>query len=189
MKIAIVDYGAGNLFSVQQVFRRLGMETVVTSDKEEIQSADKVLFPGVGHADAAMNSLQKTGLQTIIPQLKQPVLGICLGMQLLCESTEEGATKGLGIFRTKVSCLDAKNCLVPHMGWNDVAFTNDSQLNGAYYFVHSYKADLCVDTWATCGYENGFSAALKRDNFYGVQFHPEKSAKQGEAFILQFLEA
>lgn len=187
MKIALIDYGAGNLFSVQQAFRRIGAETVVTADPTEIGTAERIVFPGVGHADTAMKSLRKSGLDAIIPALKQPVLGICLGMQLLCESTEEGNVNGLGIFRSTVVKFDPANCIVPHMGWNDVIFSSDYQLDGAYYFVHSYKATIGDDSWATCGYESGFSAALKRANFWGVQFHPEKSGEQGENLLKQFL--
>lgn len=187
MKLVIIDYGSGNLFSVQQAFRRLGITSCISASIEEVLSADKVIFPGVGHAASAMLSLQKSGLDQVIPQLKQPVLGICLGMQLLCASTEEGNLDGLGVFRSKVVRFNPENCLVPHMGWNDVVFEDSSSLHGAYYFVHSFKALTGEDTWATCGYENGFSAALKRANFWGVQFHPEKSGKQGELFLQQFL--
>lgn len=187
MKIALIDYGAGNLFSVEQAFRRIGSEVIITADPKEISSADRIVFPGVGHADAAMKSLRESGLDEIIPSLKQPVLGICLGMQLLCESTEEGNVKGLGIFRSKVVKFDGAKCIVPHMGWNDVAFSDDNQFDGTYYFVHSYKAVIGEDTWATCGYETAFSAALKRANFLGVQFHPEKSGEAGENILKQFL--
>ena len=189
MKIVLIDYGAGNLFSVQQAFRRIGVETIITANPEEILASDRVVFPGVGHADTAMKSLRQSGLDRLIPYLKQPVLGICLGMQLLCDSTEEGNIKGLGVFRSDVVKFDASSCIVPQMGWNDVVFSIDNQLNNAYYFVHSYKATVCEDTWATCGYENGFSAALKRSNFWGVQFHPEKSGEAGEQLLKQFLKA
>nr|WP_294861235.1 imidazole glycerol phosphate synthase subunit HisH [uncultured Fluviicola sp.] len=210
MKIAVIDYGAGNLFSVQQAFRRLGHEVILTNNEQEIRSATHVIFPGVGHAKSAMNQLRENGLDQVIPTLTQPVLGICLGMQLLCGWNEEGNLNGLGIFQTQIKsvkpqlansqiCQFAKwrtvnDCgsfekenlsyPVPHMGWNDVQI--DGKIE-AYYFVHSYVAEICKDTWGTASYPTLFSAALKKDNFYGVQFHPEKSGKAGEDLLTQFL--
>lgn len=190
MEVVIIDYGAGNLFSVQKAFERIGVQVTTSSDFEIISSADKVVFPGVGHAKAAMDQLKKSKLDNLIPSLKQPVLGICLGMQLLCESTEEGNIKGLGVFNTKVKRFN-DSTLVPQMGWNDVAFknnmTNQSDLSGAYYFVHSYRAELCSQTVGVCDYQNSFSAVLQQDNFLACQFHPEKSGELGEQFLKTFL--
>lgn len=183
MQVVIIDYGAGNLFSVQQAFNRLGVETLLTNNPEEIQKASHVIFPGVGHAESAMEQLKATQLDRLIPQLQQPVLGICLGMQLMCEYTEEGAVKGLGIFKTKVKAIE--NTLpVPHMGWNDVII---GEKETPYYFVHSYAAELCDQTIVICSYSQPFSAVLKQDQFLGAQFHPEKSGKAGEEFLKQFL--
>lgn len=190
MEVVIIDYGAGNLFSVQKAFERIGVQVKTSSDFEVISSADKVVFPGVGHAKAAMDQLKQSKLDTLIPFLKQPVLGICLGMQLLCESSDEGNIKGLGIFNTKVKCFN-DSTLVPQMGWNDVKFenlmTNQSTLDGAYYFVHSYRAELCTQTIGVCDYQYPFSAVLQQDNFLACQFHPEKSGVLGEKFLQTFL--
>lgn len=190
MEVVIIDYGAGNLFSVQKAFERIGVQVKTSSDFEVISSSDKVVFPGVGHAKAAMDQLKQTKLDTLIPSLKQPVLGICLGMQLLCESTDEGNIKGLGIFNTKVKRFD-DSTLVPQMGWNDVVFntpmTNQSDLSGAYYFVHSFRAEICTQTIGVCDYQNPFSAVLQQDNFFACQFHPEKSGVLGEQFLQTFL--
>ncbi|WP_341901460.1 imidazole glycerol phosphate synthase subunit HisH [Fluviicola taffensis] len=210
MKIAVIDYGAGNLFSVQQAFKRLGYETILTNNEQEIRSATHIIFPGVGHAKSAMNQLQENRLDLIIPTLTQPVLGICLGMQLMCGWNEEGNLNGLGIFQTRIQpikphfansqiCQFAKwrtasddegfsagnlSYPVPHMGWNDVQLNGKSEV---FYFVHSYAAEICKDTWGIASYPAPFSAALKKDNFYGVQFHPEKSGKAGEDLLTQFL--
>ena len=186
MEVVIIDYGAGNLFSVQQAFKRLGIEPIISADSELISTATHVVFPGVGHAQTAMQQLKSKQLDVLIPTLKQPVLGICLGMQLLCESTEEGNVKGLGVFRSRIEII-SNEVIVPHMGWNDVQFSDQEETN-AYYFVHSYKASICEDTWGTCDYGQPFSAALKRNNFYGVQFHPEKSSEQGAKILTQFLQ-
>lgn len=184
MKVAIIDYGAGNVFSVEEAFKRLGAETIVSADPEVIRSAERVVFPGVGHAFPAMKQLRNTGLDQEIPALKQPVLGICLGMQLLCRSTEEGNISGLGIFCSDVQEFSG-DLIVPHMGWNDVVFSDESE--GVFYFVHSFKATLSEDTAGVCSYGVPFSAILKRDNFLGVQFHPEKSGGTGEQFLRDFL--
>ncbi|WP_343633230.1 imidazole glycerol phosphate synthase subunit HisH [Fluviicola sp.] len=203
MQVAIIDYGAGNLFSIRQAFKRLGREVVLTADEGEIRLASHVIFPGVGHAGSAMNYLQEKGLERVIPTLTQPVLGICLGMQLMCGWNEEGNLQGLGIFDVPVQSLESQfghlqicqfakwqtedfraNYPVPHMGWNDVQLNGKSE---AFYFVHSYAAGICKDTWGIAGYPWPFSAALKKDNFYGVQFHPEKSGTAGEQLLTQFL--
>ncbi|ASS48710.1 MAG: imidazole glycerol phosphate synthase, glutamine amidotransferase subunit [Candidatus Fluviicola riflensis] len=186
-KVVIIDYGAGNLFSVQQAFKRLGIEPVVSDNQAIITNASHVVFPGVGHAKTAMEQLKVKALDVLIPQLKQPVLGICLGMQLLCEFTEEGAVEGLGVFRSRIELL-SDEMIVPHMGWNDVGFTGNEGLTNSYYFVHSYKASISQDTWGICNYGQPFSAALKRNNFYGVQFHPEKSSAQGTQLLTEFLQ-
>ncbi len=187
MKVVIIDYGAGNLFSVQQAFKRLGIEPIISFDGDVISTATHVVFPGVGHAKAAMEQLKSKRLDSLIPQLKQPVLGICLGMQLLCEFTEEGNEECLGVFRSRIGLI-SDEVIVPHMGWNDVHFPGSEALSKPYYFVHSYKAPIGEDTWATCDYGQPFSAALRRNNFFGVQFHPEKSSQQGTQLLTEFLQ-
>lgn len=185
MQIVIIDYGAGNVFSVRQAFKRLGLETVLSSDPEVIQTADRVIFPGVGHALPAMEALRKSELDRCIPALKQPVLGICLGMQLLCESTAEGDVKGLGVFQVQVNPF-GENLIVPHMGWNEVIHADNR--SEAYYFVHGYKAAIGAQTIGRCDYGEPFSAMLQELNFLGVQFHPEKSGLAGEALLKAFLK-
>ncbi|MFK7786648.1 MAG: imidazole glycerol phosphate synthase subunit HisH [Crocinitomicaceae bacterium] len=190
--IAIIDYGAGNIRSVQNALARLGASSKLTNDPNELRSAEKVIFPGVGEASFAMEQLRKRQLDVLIPTLTQPVLGICLGMQLLCDFSEEGSTKTLGIFNTTVKEFEPI-LNVPHMGWNTCEVTDSSIFNGInssddFYFVHSYYAELCRDTAAMCDYIQPFSAALQKDNFYGVQFHPEKSAGIGAKLIQNFLE-
>lgn len=190
MKVVIIDYGAGNIQSIRFALDRLGATAVLSHDAEEIQKATHVIFPGVGEASSAMEKLCATGLDKVIPTLSQPVLGICLGMQLMCRSSEEGNTKGLGVFDTEV--LRFKTDLnVPHMGWNTVdgsgnLFLNIPQ-NSHFYLVHSYYANVCNDTVASCTYDIPFSAALARDNFYGTQFHPEKSGGVGATLLQNFL--
>ena len=191
MNIVIIDYGAGNTKSVQFACNRLGFSPILSDNPDLIRAADKVIFPGVGHAGNAMTILKKSGLDLLIPTLKQPVLGICLGMQLLCIGTEEGSTKGLGIFNVDVKRFpDALK--VPQMGWNTI-YNLKSNLftdikNDAYmYLVHSYYADLCEQTVAQTNYGITYSSALKKDNFYGVQFHPEKSSDDGEQVLANFL--
>lgn len=228
MKVVIIDYGAGNIFSVEQAFRRLGIDAVLSNDEQVIRSATHVVFPGVGHARTAMEELKKTGLDRVIPTLKQPVLGICLGMQLMCGWNEEGNLNGLEIFDARIfelktqfskyqnskilelenskllnpdSYRDYKirrtpentaiqngfsNCQFPHMGWNDVISDGKSE---AFYFVHSYAAEICESTWGIAEYPKPFSASLRKDNFWGVQFHPEKSGEAGERLIWQFLKS
>ena len=202
MKIVIIDYKAGNIRSVDFALQRLGINAVVSADKEILRSADKIIFPGVGHAESAMQQLKNADLDTFIPTLKQPVLGICLGMQLLCSHTEEGNTKGLGIFDVNVKEFKPTNSTekVPHMGWNTTQDlkgelfnsnlfnkVKENNLPPQFYFVHTYYAELCKDTFATCDYILPFSAALQKDNFYAAQFHPEKSADAGEELLKNFL--
>ncbi len=192
MKIAIIDYGAGNIKSIQFAFKRLGYDAVLTSDVETIQQANKVVFPGVGEANHAMSMLKASGLDDIIPELKQPVLGICLGMQLMCNHTEESDTKGLGIFDVDVKRF-SNVVKVPQMGWNTITNLKSDlflgiQDNEYMYLVHSYYAEQSRDTIATTSYETNYASALQKDNFYGVQFHPEKSSKAGEQLLKNFLE-
>ena len=191
MKIAIIDYGAGNVQSVLFALERLGFEGIVTNDWNTIKTADKVIFPGVGEASSAMKMLQESGLDVLIPTLKQPVLGICLGMQLMCKHSDEGNTNGLGIFDVNVVKF-SKEVKVPQMGWNTIynlkslLFTGIKE-NEFMYLVHSYYAPLSKITLATTNYELEYSTALQRDNFFGVQFHPEKSGDVGEQILNNFL--
>lgn len=190
MKVVIIDYGAGNIQSIRFALERLGAIAVLSHDAEEIQQATHVIFPGVGEASSAMEKLCATGLDKVIPTLTQPVLGICLGMQLMCRSSEEGNTKGLGVFDTEVLRFTT-DLNVPHMGWNTVdgsgnLFLNIPQ-NSHFYLVHSYYANVCNDTIASCTYDIPFSAALARDNFFGTQFHPEKSGGVGATLLQNFL--
>ena len=192
MKIAIIDYGAGNIQSIQFALDRLGYVAELTDDAEKIKSADKVIFPGVGEASSAMKKLKATRLDTLIPQLKQPVLGICLGMQLMCAYCEEGNTEGLGIFHDNVVKFN-NGMKVPQIGWNQIAklksdlFENIAE-NEYMYLVHSYYVPVCKETIATSTYGIEYSTALQKDNFFGVQFHPEKSSKAGEQILKNFLE-
>ncbi len=190
-QVAIIDYGAGNVQSVQFAFERLGIKTVVTSDSSQIQSASHIIFPGVGHAKAAKSHLIETGLIDFIKTLNQPVLGICLGMQLLCNQTEEGPTKGLQVFNTNVVKFDV-NLKVPAVGWAPVKSTNhplfESLDNEQFYFVHSYYAQLSEQTIGLADYQISYSAALANRNFLGVQFHPERSGEAGEQLLTNFLK-
>ncbi|PKQ68714.1 imidazole glycerol phosphate synthase subunit HisH [Labilibaculum manganireducens] len=190
-KIVIIDYDAGNIQSVKYAFERLGITPVVSNDEEVIRSADKVIFPGVGEAAWAMNSLRKNGLDQLIPQLTQPVLGICLGMQLMCESSEESNTKGLGIFPLQVKRFTNER-KVPHMGWNQLEELKGSLFKGVSemefaYFVHSYYVPCSEETVASCDYILNFSASLQKDNFYACQFHPEKSGEVGVRILENFI--
>lgn len=191
MKLVIIDYGAGNIQSIMFAIKHLGYEAVLSHDAEEIQNADKVIFPGVGEASSAMAKLKATGLDKVIPTLKQPVLGICLGMQLMCHSSEEGNTEGLGIFDLDVIKF-SRNVKVPQIGWNQISglksklFTNIPE-KSYIYLVHSFYAPIGKETIATSEYELTYSAALQKDNFYGVQFHPEKSSDVGSEILKNFL--
>ena len=192
MNVVIIDYGAGNIQSIQFAFKRLGVEALLSNSISEIQNADKVIFPGVGEASSAMKMLQESGLDKIIPGLKQPVLGICLGMQLMCSYSEEGNTTGLGIFHDKVVKFN-KELKVPQIGWNQISnlksdLFKDVQENEYMYLVHSYYAPVCEETIATSTYGLEYSTALQKDNFYGVQFHPEKSSRAGEQILKNFLQ-
>jgi imidazole glycerol-phosphate synthase subunit HisH len=192
LKLIIINYGAGNIKSIQFAFKRLGIDAVLSNNPEEILAADKIIFPGVGEANSAMAMLKESGLDTLIPQLKQPVLGICLGMQLLCEYTEEGDTKGLGIFKTQVKRFD-NHVKVPHMGWNVIKELKSDLFKGIkeneyMYLIHSYYAEHCAETIATTDYGINYASALQHNNFYGVQFHPEKSSLAGEKILKNFLE-
>lgn len=192
MKIAIVKYNAGNLQSVLYALQRMGIEPIVTNKAEELQSADKIIFPGVGEAASAMKSLKENNLDTIIPTLKQPFLGICLGLQLMCKHSEERDTPCLGLFDLQVKKFEPK-MKVPHMGWNKLEQMKTplfNHLNGDafVYFVHSYYAEVGEGTIATVDYINTFSAALQKDNFYAIQAHPEKSGSVGAQILKNFLE-
>jgi imidazole glycerol-phosphate synthase subunit HisH len=192
MKIAIIKYNAGNIQSVAFALDRLGANYSITDSQEEIENADKVIFPGVGEASSTMRFLNDKNLGKLIVNLKQPVLGICLGMQLMCADTEENNTHCLGIFEEKVKKFHSSTSLkVPHMGWNSLHSIRDwispSLEREHVYFVHSFYVPVNTHTVATTEYGTPFSAALRKDNFYAVQFHPEKSAKAGELVIKSFL--
>lgn len=192
MKVAIIKYNAGNIRSVDYGLRRLGIEPVLTDDHELIKKADKVIFPGVGEAGSTMNYLRERKLDVLIRDLKQPVLGICLGLQLLCAHSEEGNTKCIGIFAIPVKRFEATE-KVPHMGWNKISVISQKifpdQVNNHYvYFVHSYYAVVGANTSAVTDYITPFSAALEKDNFFATQFHPEKSGSIGELILKRFIE-
>jgi glutamine amidotransferase len=191
MKLIIINYGAGNIKSIQFAFKRLGVDAVLSNNIDEIRAADKVIFPGVGEASTAMKMLQESGLDAVIPTLKQPVLGICLGMQLMCNSSEEGNTKGLGIFNVNVKKF-SKAVKVPQMGWNVIYDLKSDLFTGIkekefMYLVHSFYAENCKEAIATTDYEIEYASALQKDNFYGVQFHPEKSGVEGAKILQNFL--
>lgn len=191
MKIVIIDYGAGNIQSIKFAIQRLGYEAVLSDDPGKIKGADKVIFPGVGEASSAMTKLRNTSLDKIIPDLKQPVLGICLGMQLMCNYTEEGDTKGLGIFDVDVIRFN-NHVKVPQIGWNQIEnlkteLFKDVKEKEYVYLVHSYYAPLTVDTISNSSYGVEYSTALQKDNFFGTQFHPEKSSVAGEKILNNFL--
>lgn len=189
MKLTIINYGAGNVFSVRSAFERLGLQPVLSADEDEIRSSDLVVFPGVGHAESAMVQLRATGLDSVIPTLRQPVLGVCLGMQLMCDATEEGNTSGLGIFDGVKVLRFNDELKVPHMGWNELENSSGTLvgIDEPVYFVHSYYAPLSEYTIAECRYPFAFSAALEKDNFMACQFHPEKSGPVGEEVLKRFL--
>lgn len=192
MKIAVIKYNAGNIRSVAFALERLGIDYSITDDVEKIKSADKVIFPGVGEASTTMRYLVDIKLDKLIINLKQPVLGICLGMQLMCKYSDENNTPCLGIFDETVKLFKpVHNQKVPHMGWNSLTLSNgwlDSKLDDEFvYFVHSYFVPVNQDTVAITNYIQPFSAAMQKDNFYAVQFHPEKSAAAGELVLKSFL--
>jgi glutamine amidotransferase len=194
MNIAIIKYNAGNVQSVQYALHRLGFSAVVTDDHHAIKNADKVIFPGVGNAYSAMQSLKEKKLDQVIRELRQPVLGICVGMQLLCKHSEESDTDGLGIVGLDVKKFvshDKKN-KVPQMGWNNIYNLSSPLFDGVkegsfVYYVHSYYAEVGEETVATTDYIFPYSAVIQKDNFYGVQFHTEKSAEIGDKILLNFL--
>lgn len=191
LKIVIINYGAGNIQSIKFAIERLGFTAVLSDNVEEIKSADKVIFPGVGEASSAMKKLRESKLDALVPTLKQPVLGICLGMQLMCNSTAEGNTQGLGIFEVDVIKFSNK-VKVPQIGWNQINnlksdLFNDISNNAHIYLVHSFYVPICKDTIAESEYDIRYSAALCKDNFYGTQFHPEKSSVIGEQILKNFI--
>jgi glutamine amidotransferase len=190
--IAIVKYNAGNTTSVKNAIERLGFSCVVTDDAAILKKAEKVIIPGVGEASSAMNYLKEKGLDEVIKNLTQHVLGICLGQQLLCQFSEEGNTKCLGIFEATIKKFQPL-LKVPHMGWNNISSLDSELYNGIspdenFYFVHSYYAEISKETTAVCDYIVPFSASMQKDNFYATQFHPEKSASIGEKLLLNFLK-
>jgi len=191
MRIAIIDYGAGNTQSVKYALKRLGCEGVLTSDKEVISNSDKVIFPGVGQASSAMKKLQSEGLDLLIPNLKQPVLGICLGMQLMCNFSEEGDVDCLKIFDSNVKRFNSL-LKVPQIGWNTIfdlktSLFNSVDENEYMYLVHSYYVPVLTNTVATSNYGIDYSTAIRKNNFTGVQFHPEKSGSKGEVVLKNFI--
>lgn len=191
MKLVIIEYGAGNIKSIQFAFNRLGIDAILSNDIDQIKEADKIIFPGVGEASSAMKMLQESGLDKVIPTLKQPVLGICLGMQLMCNSSAEGNTKGLGIFNVDVKKF-SKAVKVPQMGWNVIYDLKSDLFTGIkekefMYLVHSFYVEDCDETIATTDYEIEYASALQKNNFYGVQFHPEKSSIVGAQILQNFL--
>ena len=192
MKIAIINYGAGNIQSILFAIERLGYTAVLTNNPDEIQQADKVIFPGVGEASYAMQKLIESGLDSLIPNLKQPVLGICLGMQLMCHHSEEGNTDGLGIFDANVIRF-SNNVKVPQMGWNQIYNLKSHLFQGIneneyMYLVHSYYVPNCKEAIAITNYDLEYASALQKNNFYGTQFHPEKSGDVGEQILANFLK-
>ena len=189
--IAILKYNAGNVKSVENALVSLGYDCLITDDETELKNASKVIIPGVGEASSAMQYLRARGLDSVITELTQPVLGICLGLQLMCQNSEEGNTPGLGIFDVNVKRFPATD-VVPHMGWNNLTDLKGPLYNGLdadahFYFVHGYYAEVGADTSSVCNYILPFSASFQKNNFYAVQFHPEKSAADGTALLKNFL--
>lgn len=195
MNVAIIKYNAGNIFSVDYALKRIGVTPVITADKEILMKADKIIFPGVGEAETTMRYLKENRLDLLIKDLKQPVLGICLGMQLMCRHSEEGNAECLGIFDVDVKRFipETHKDKVPHMGWNTITNTSSKLFKGLnnneyVYFVHSYYVPLNNNTAAQTDYILPYSSALHKDNFYATQFHPEKSGKTGERILRNFLD-
>jgi glutamine amidotransferase len=191
--VVIIDYGAGNVKSVKFALQRLGITPKLSSNPDEINAADKLIFPGVGEAKSSMSAINEFGLVETIKHAKQPFLGICLGMQLMCEFSEENDTKGLGVFPLQVKLFKDTSVKVPHMGWNQIENLTSPLFNGIRekeytYFVHSYFVPPSEWTIASTTYPSAFSAALHKDNFYGCQFHPEKSGAFGQQILKNFLE-
>ncbi len=191
MKVAIIKYNSGNVCSVQFALERIGISALVTDDAAELKSSDRVIFPGVGEASGAMNYLRNQNLDKLIVDLKQPVLGICLGMQLMCDFSEEGKTQCLGIFNQNVLKFSDTN-KVPQIGWNTISNLNSTLFNKIseeeyMYFVHSYYVELGENTIANTNYGFTYSSAVEKNNFFGVQFHPEKSAEVGQLILKNFL--
>lgn len=196
MSVVIIKYNAGNIQSVLYALERIGVEAVVTDDPVQIQNAAKVIFPGVGEASSAMQYLRERKLDEVIKNLKQPVLGICLGMQLMCKHSEENDTKCMNIFNVTVKRFSTNDpsVKIPQMGWNNIydlksPLVKEISENSFMYLVHSYYAELCNETIAVCNYIQPYSAGLQKNNFYGVQFHPEKSADAGERILNNFLNS
>ncbi|TAF77586.1 MAG: imidazole glycerol phosphate synthase subunit HisH [Bacteroidetes bacterium] len=198
MKVSIIKYNGGNIQSVIFALNRLGIEPVLTNNKNELLQSDKIIFPGVGEASSCMKSLQESGLDKFIPQLKQPVLGICVGLQLMCNFSEEGNTKGLGIFDVNVRKFNLQvsdnqpKIKIPQMGWNTIFDLKTSLFDGIsensfIYYVHSFAAELGKNTVAKTNYGMDYSAALQKDNFYAVQFHAEKSSLVGSKILENFI--
>ena len=195
MDVAIIKYNAGNIYSVEHALKRLGTVPLLTDDPEVIAKADKVIFPGQGEASSTMSYLKARNLDQLIKDLKQPLLGICIGMQLMCRYSEEGKTDCLGIFDVDVKRFQPQKHeeKVPHMGWNSThnvkgkLFTKAQMEEAFFYFIHSYYVPLCENTAASTNHILPFSAALQKDNFYATQFHPEKSGEAGERMLTQFL--
>lgn len=191
--IAIIDYGAGNTMSVMNALDRLKAEYILTDSAEVILSATKVILPGVGHASHAMNVLKSKGLDTVIKNIKNPLLGICLGMQLLFEYSEEGQTECLGIIEGSIRKFDDAKLIVPHIGWNPIAYQSDGIFDGLdrdpwFYSVHSYYAEVGEYTISTSNYGLEFSSSVRKNNFFGTQFHPEKSSSNGNLLLKNFIE-
>lgn len=194
MKVAVVKYNAGNIFSVIHALKRMGVEPLLTDSPEQLRSADRVIFPGQGEASGAMHYLRERGLDEVIRSLTQPVLGICIGQQLMCRHSEEGDTDCLGIFDAEVKRFvplrhEEK---IPHMGWNSIQNSKPSLFEGLdgefVYFVHSFYVPVCKETAAITHYIHPFSAAMQKDNFFATQFHPEKSGKVGQQILKNFLD-
>ncbi len=192
--IGIIDYKAGNLASVRNACQRLKMDCFVSSDTDELAGADGIIFPGVGHAESAMNALEEVGLDEFLRSTNLPVLGICLGMQLLFSSSEESSKACLGLIEGRLKKFDPTVSKVPHMGWNTVDLLTDHPLVAGlgeqpwFYFVHSYYAPVAGYSLGTCEYQTGFSAIVASENYMGAQFHPEKSGKSGEKLLMNFFE-